>query len=146
MPTTEKQKVSIEVKRVDGQIVFSFKVPKMLEDIYRSKSVEERTSDNWAGNKFYYIPGIVENEAYKSLLEQYGLFDNYGAGLVNQHGKFNVSFLRTVGGEGTIPLEPQLSFARLSEEVRNLTRFVRAYYEQFVGPFKIGGTIEFEIE
>ena len=146
MTEIKKEKVQVEVKRVEGNLMFAFSVPEMLEAIFKAKSVEIRTSEKWEGNKFYFCPDITNNEAYQALLSEYNLFDNFGQDIVDGNGRFNVAFLRTVGGKGVIPLIPPVAFSVLSDRVRALTRFIRAYYEQFVGSFRIGGTVEFEIE
>ena len=146
MTETQKEKVSVEVKRVNGALVFGFAIPEMLENIFKEKSVEVRTSEKWPDNKFYFCPAITNNEAYKALLAEYGLFDDYGKDIMNSAGQFNVAFMRTVGGKGNIPLVPPVAFSVLSDRVRTLTRFIRAYYEQFIGAFRIGGTVEFEVE
>ena len=142
----DKPSIKMSVTRENGDTYFTFEVPKKLTDIFAEKSEEIKTSENWPNHQFYFMPEVLESSAYKDLLSEYNLFDNYGSKIINEeNGKFNVAFLRTVGGKGKIQLNQDLPFAKVADQVRNITRFLKAYYEEFLTDYKVSGSVTIEI-
>lgn len=135
----------MKVSREGQKTYFTFEVPKAISAIFEAKSDEIRESESWPGHQFYFCPEVTKDRGYKELLEQYHLFDDYGHTMVREDGRFNVAFLRTVGGAGKIEVKKDLSFAHVSDQVRQIVKFLKAYYENFLGDWQVSGSTEFEI-
>ena len=140
----EKKKISFKIFRKNGSTFFEFECDSKFEAIFSAKKHEIRESTNWEGLKFYFIPEITNNEDYKHLLNKYGLKDDFGSEIYDDN-MFNVAFLRTIGGKGTIKVNKDLSFSTVSEAIRNIVRFTKEYYESFIEDFEVKGSVNIEV-
>ena len=114
--------------------------------MYKNSPHEIRTSNNWPGLKFYYIPSILEDRSYNDKLHDKKLIDDYGASLyIANNQKLNIAWLRTVGGSGEILLKNDISFAELSLLVKNALSFIKEYFEEYFREFKIKGSVTLEL-
>jgi len=137
-------KIVIDLYRRNGDIFLDFKTDEALEAIFKSKSSGVKESAKWAGLTFYTIPSLLDSLAYRRLLEEHNLFDDYGQSVVEE-GKFNIAFLRTVGGKGTIKLNEEIPFAEASEAVRRMVQFVKRYYRDFMADYTVKGSVTVEV-
>ena len=142
--TTTKQKIKLEISRESGKTYLTFEIDKSLEDIFERQSQEIRTSESWKGLKFYYVPDVIESSAYQNLLYEFGLQDNYGVSVYSNR-KFNIAFLRTVGGKGKILIKNDIPFALVSDYMRKIITFIKRYYEDFLKDYKVKGFLTFEV-
>lgn len=142
MPTPTK-KININVTRSNGKTLFQFSVDPAIEEIFKNRAREVRESQSWPGLKFYYLPE-TETENYQLLVRNYNLFDDFGHALTRSQ-KFNMAFLRTVGGNGTIEIKEDIPFAQMSMAIRNIAQFIKVYYERFFTDYKVKATVEVEI-
>jgi hypothetical protein len=136
--------INIEVTRKGGKSLFHFKVDKKIVALYESQKHEVVTSEKWKGLKFYSPKELIASEKYKTLLSQYDLFDDFGADFYKS-GKINMAWVRTVDGEGEIEINDYHSFAELSYLVTNISKFIKAYFEEYMRDYKITGKLEFEV-
>lgn len=141
---TETKTIKIEILRDAGVTRFKFNVHPAIVAIYAAQAQEQRESVNWPGLKFHYVPGIIESEAYQALLGNYRLFDNFGQKIYNNR-KFNIAWLRTVGGKGEIIIPEQITIAELSELCKTTTSFIKEYFEAYHRSCRIVGEVRIEI-
>jgi len=127
----------------------TFKVPQILTDFWKSKSLEVRQSQYWDNLKFYYAPSITGSQEYKDLLDQFDLFDNFGnVVFMFEDGRFkmNIAFLRAVDGKGEFTssigfVMPEKEIIRI---VRNVKGFIKRFYREFCENYKVRLIIDFE--
>jgi hypothetical protein len=141
---TNKQKIKLEISREAGKTYLTFEVDKTLETIFEKQSSEVRESESWKGLKFYYAPDVIDSTAYQNLLYEYGLQDNYGVPIYSNR-KFNIAFLRTVGGQGKILIKNDIPFAMVSDYMKKIITFIKRYYEDFLKDYKVKGFLTFEV-
>lgn len=148
MPTQHapdtKKKIQLEIVRQDGKTYFSFNIDQKIENLYKQQSEELRTSTSWPELKFYSIPELLENDNYRRMLNNYRLYDDYGSGITS-NGRFNIAWLRTVGGKGKIKVTSTLTIAELSTLVQNTTAFIKEYFEGYFKNCVIKGSVNIEI-
>lgn len=147
MPAAEessKKKIAVEIARKDGKTYFKFEIDPRIEEMYKIQQQEERESESWPGLKFYYMPKILDNPLYQEKLKSYRLFDNYGTTIIKEN-KFNIAWLRTVGGNGEVELNEELSFAELSNMVKQALAFIKEYFDDYYRGFSIKGHITVEL-
>lgn len=146
-----KTKIKLEIERVRGNTFFVFEIDKDLEEIFKNRADEIRTSQSWLkpngdGLKFYSIPQMTTSYNYKNLLARYGLVDDYGTGLYSGAGnRFNMAFIRTVGGKGKIKVNDDIPFATVSLGVKQIVSFLKEYYSEFLRDYKVRGKVDFEV-
>jgi hypothetical protein len=145
-----KTKIKLEIERKNGDTFFVFEIDEDLENIFKQKAEEIKTSRSWLqGNKglsFYSIPGMTTNEDYKILLRKYGLIDDYGTSLYSPSMRyFNIAFIRTVGGRGKILVNEDIPFATVSQGIRNIVAFLKEYYSEYLREYKVKGKVDFEV-
>lgn len=140
----EKKKVNIEIYRKDNKTYFKFEIDPRIEKLYKDISEEIKESKGWEDLSFYLVPKITRSEDYKSKLNRYRLFDDYGVGLLDDD-KLNIAWIRTVGGKGEILIREPISFAELSLLFRNAIQFIKEHFEEQFQDFRIKGTLEVEI-
>lgn len=138
------KKISINISRKNGKTLFQFKIDKKILKLYEAQPHEIRESEKWKGLKFYYSPELTGSEKYKALLSQFDLFDDYGSDFYRS-GKLNIAWIRTVDGEGEIVINDYHSFAELSYLITNVSKFIKAYFEEYMRDYKISGHLEFEV-
>ncbi len=141
-------KIEFHVFRKDGNTYFGFKIDPRIEKIFKKSSENIVESQSWEGLKFYSVPATTESQDYKNLLERYGLRDAFGHKFYDDiSGKFNIAFIRTVGGEGEIKLDASsLSFAIVASKMKNVLQFLRTYHEEFLRNYKVSATLTFDAE
>lgn len=140
----KKKVVIIEVSRINGKTYLEFQVDESIETIFKEKSEEIKESQNWKGLKFYYLPKITNDEQYKRLLSSHNLIDDFGAILYDNQ-RFNIAFIRTVGGKGKIEVPADIPFAIISIGMKNMVSFLKEYYENFIKDYSVKGEITFEV-
>ena len=140
----QKSFVDVRIEKKPNAFHFSFNISSSLEKIYQSRSEAEQVSEKWAGLKFYTMPKILNNERYQSLLSNYNLYDDYGAELYRD-GKFNIAFLRTIGGRGFIKFPTEIPFFEVSNLMRNLKTVMAKIYEEFFQAYKIKTRFSIEV-
>ena len=139
-----KSYIDVKIEKKPNAFHFSFKISALLEKIYKSRSESIIVSEKWQGLQFYSMPKILTNDRYRSLLSQYNLFDDYGSELYNNQ-KFNIAFLRTVGGNGTIIFPTEIPYFEVSELMRNLKTVLSKMYEEFFQAYKIKTRFTIEV-
>lgn len=145
MPEQNDNKVTLAVVRKSGKTVLEFHVPKVVRDIWADKGLEVAESSNWPGLQFYKLRNNDRTPQYRDMLERFGLFDDFGAELVDDSGKFNVAFLRSVDADGKIPVNGELAYGSIAAKVRDLAAFVREFVEGFVADYRITGSVSIEL-
>lgn len=138
------KKIILTIERERGNTYFAFKIDKELEKVYKDNCQEVRESSSWPGLKFYYLPEIIASPSYKNLLDNYGLFDDYGQKLISGR-KLNIAWLRTVDGEGRIKVSEPMAIAELAELVKRTTTFIKEYFENYFRDCKIDGEVTIDI-
>lgn len=141
----QQNKVELAVSRKEGKGMLEFVVPEVVRNIWKARELPVAESRAWPGLKFYKLANEDRVAGYTDMLEQHGLFDDFGSELVDAHGRFNVAFLRTVEGTGEIPLNGDLSYATVVDKVRNLAAFVREFVEGYVADYRITGSVLIEV-
>lgn len=146
----KKSKVEMIIRRKGGKTFFEFSIAPELEALYRNMEGEVRDSTAWQGLRFYFVPSIVNLEEYKRRLAEFDLFDDYGAELLRQERggsgvKFNIAWLRTEGGRGSVQVKNAVNFARLSVLMENCLRFLKEYHDDFFRDFKIRGSLTIDL-
>lgn len=131
-----------------GQTIFKFKVDPAITKLYANQAKSEKESTSWPGQKFFYVPEIIDNPHYKALLDSYQLRDDYGSRLyVNEGGRkgvFNIAWLRTVSGEGQIVVNDSIPLAELNILMRQTGKFIKEYFEEHFRAAKLKGRIEID--
>ncbi len=142
-PLGEPQAIQILARlvREKGTTYFEFKIGTMIQELYKSMSEEEVESEKWPGHKFYYIPSLTKDNQYKSLVRQYGLYDDFGKPIF-ETGLLNIAWLRTVGGQGKIKINDMISLAQITELMKNTTSFIKVYFENYYRDAVIGADIK----
>lgn len=139
------KQVKIEIYRKKGVTFFEFKIDENLEAIFKDQAKgETKSSKSWGDLKFYSYPEIIESQPYQQLLSEYGLFDDYGHAFIRESRFMNIAFLRTVGGKGTIKIKEDLPFAVVTQGVRNMTKFIKQFHEEFLTDYKVKAEITVE--
>lgn len=133
--------INISIERVKGITSFNFKIDPKIEEIFKGMNGEVKTSEKWPGNKFYYIPELIKNQSYKDLLYKNNLIDDYGQFLVEGN-KFNIGWLRTVGGEGKVKISDTLDLLFVKDLIERTNKFIREYFSSFIQDMKVTGKIE----
>lgn len=146
----KKSKVEMIIRRKGGKTFFEFKIAPELEALYKNMEGEVRDSTAWRGLKFYFVPSIVNLAEYKRQLASFDLFDDYGTELLKSEGenrgvKFNIAWLRTEGGKGSVEIKNAVNFARLSVLMDNCLRFLKEYHDDFFRDFKIRGSLTVDL-
>jgi hypothetical protein len=140
----KKKQIKIEISRKDGKTFLNFDIDERLEKVFKENYVAIRQSESWKDLQFYYCPDITDNNEYKDLLNNYRLFDNYGSPLF-ENSRFNIAFLRTIGGKGSIVVPNSIPFAVVSQGIRDMVAFIKKYYEEFMKDYSVKGFVNFEI-
>ena len=138
------KKIEIELKRKAGKLIFSFSLPAEIEQMYRNQSPEVRTSEKWECLSFYFLPDITTDDDYKNKLADHALFDDFGKPLY-ENGKFNIAWLRVVGGKGEIEIGSMIGFSELSYKIKQMVQFIREYFSDYYRDFTIKGIIQTEV-
>lgn len=142
----DKKRVEIEVYRKNGKTMFKFSVHKSLEEVFKNnEGVEVKTSKNWEGLKFYTYPAVLDSSNYRNMLQDYYLFDDYGHSLIRENRYFNIAFLRTLGGKGEVQLDNTIPFAVVSQGLKNMTHFIKEYYNEFLADYTVKASISMEV-
>ena len=139
-----KKKIKIEIQRENGNTYLSFEIDPSITKTFKEQSKEIKESQNWKGLKFYFIPEMTQSQAYKDLLYNYRLVDDFGTSL-HEGNYFNIAFLRTVGGKGKIKVSNDIPFAVVSDGVRRIITFMKKYYEEYLKDYTVRGFLTFEI-
>lgn len=134
----------MEIQRTNGNTYLSFEVHEGIEQLFKKQSKGIRESQSWKGLKFYTVPELLSDSNYMSMLRENGLTDDFGTPLYST-GKFNIAFLRTVGGKGKIKVSNDMPFALVSQGIRNIVRFLKEYYEEYLKDYKVKGVVNFEV-
>jgi len=142
-----KKKISLEITRKDGKTFLSFEVDESLEKLFKEQATEIKESQSWKGLKFYYVPEITDSQAYRDLLYDFNLVDNYGTPLYSNGGRtFNIAFIRTCGGKGCVPVDNHIPLAVVSQGVNNIISFLKKYYEEYLKNYSVKGYLNFEVQ
>lgn len=141
-----KKQVEVEVYRKQGKTFFKFSVDEHLEKIFKEQSGgEKKKSESWKGLEFYYYPKVVDSPEYRRLLERYNLFDDFGHSFMRNNNSLNIAFLRTVGGKGEIEVKNDIPFAVITHGLRNMTQFIKEFYEEFLSDYKVKAIVNVEL-
>ncbi|MDE2233717.1 MAG: hypothetical protein KGJ90_06470 [Patescibacteria group bacterium] len=142
-----EQAVSMEVTREEGQTKFRFKVNPLLTDYFRDAvNGEKQTSEKWKGMEFFKMSQALENnDVYQQALSRHCLIDNYGSSLI-YNGKFNIAWLRTVGGRGEIKLNDTIIFGEVSYLIKHTIAFLNDFFGEILAEFEIEGTISVRVK
>ncbi len=131
-----KEKIKIEIeKRINGKY-FSFEINPSIEEYFKIQTNKTKESKDWGDLNFYDLLDLTNDEFYQNLLSEYNLFDDFG-GLLFKDGKFNVAFIKTVGGKGRIEINDDISLDIISEGINNINHFLTKYYQDFIQDYKI---------
>jgi len=141
---TKKNMVALRIFRKEGDTFLEFETDSKFEDFFKKKEHEVKESSSWTGLKFYHIPQLTTSKDYKDIVYRHNLIDDFGTSLV-ANGRFNIAFLRAVGGRGVIKVGDSLSFASVAEGVKSIVRFAKDYYESFIEDYSVNGKVSFEI-
>lgn len=144
---TTQEVINLNISRgAAGKMELNFSIPAKIEGILKSMPNEIKESSKWPGLQFYFVPELVQNKEYKELLHSYDLFDNYGSDLIDpETNRMNIAWMRTVGGQGSLPLNQKVGRQEATTLVRNCTAFIRDYYNNFHRPIKVIGKVEIEL-
>jgi hypothetical protein len=77
-------------------------------------------------------------------LANYNLSDDFGSPIF-QNRILNIAFLRTVAGEGSIKIKDSVSIAEMSNLIRNITAFLKEYFNHYFRDALIKGTVNIEL-
>jgi len=151
------KKFEITVKKVDGKVNLSIKIPKELEKLFKELSNSAHvTSTNWllsnnGGAKFYkdtpeYSP--VNTALSRSNYSGNGYFNDFGASLyVNL--KCNIAPLRTVGASDGITIISSkfesMTGVDIEYYVRQLAEAAKTIWEAFISNNEVKAIITFEL-
>lgn len=145
------KKIAIEVKKENGDIKLTIKIPTELETFFKKISNgKTAVSETWKdeegnGKKFY-----VLTKEYEEIEKKIGgyVFNDYGNGLI-KNDMINLAPLRTEGaGNGiTITSGKFVSLANIDFEtyVRELGVVVKKLWESVIAENEIKAVISFEI-
>ena len=139
-----KQTLTIDIIRKNNKTFFSFEIPPKLQEVYKNYSKEVKKSNSWKDLEFYFCPDITQDECYKKMLNNYGLFDDFGLGLYSNN-KLNVAWLRTKGGKGKIEVKGQLPYAEMNIKIKQAITCIKEYFDDYLRAFHIKGHLEIEI-
>lgn len=138
------KKIELQLERKEGSTYLKFKVDPAIVKIYEGQSDEVRESQSWPGLKFFYSPKITGAHDYRNLLANYNLSDDFGSPIF-QNRVLNIAFLRTVAGEGSIKIKDSVSIAEMSNLIRNITAFLKEYFNHYFRDALIKGTVNIEL-
>lgn len=139
-----KTKIALSVERTKGITYLDFDIAPEIEALWKERSKEVKESESWPELKFYSCPDIIEASYYQNLLSFDNLIDNYGHTVfVNR--RFNIAFIRTVGGKGKVKIQNDISLAEVSDAVKRATHFLKTYFEEYTNDFVIRGVVNFEV-
>lgn len=102
---------------------------------------EIRESEKWPTLKFYYVPQITESRKYKQMLADQSLSDNYGAPIIDEEGRFNMAWIRTVGGEGKIEMSESITLSEAQEKIERGLSFIKTFHSEFFSGYAIKAII-----
>lgn len=141
--------IELERDSKSGKTVFKFKVMPQITAIFKEQAESIKTSQAWDGLQFYSVPQVLGSTEYRDMLAQFRLFDDYGHALIRENDggrpRLNIAWLRTVGGQGEIEVSNHLGFGEVSEMVKNATRFIKDYFEDFFRGYKITGEVRVKL-
>ena len=140
-----KKQIVINVERTKGQTFISFEFAPEIEEIWKMHDAQIKESTAWEGLKFYYIPEVIQSREYVRLLDRYGLRDDYGHSIFGDDGKFNIAFIRTVGGKGKIKVKNTISHSEIIQGVDNTGNFIKDYFQAYLKDFKFTCNININI-
>ena len=144
-PKVNKEKsVELVISRRGGKTYLDFGIPNMLEEIFKGKSTKTSDSKNWPGLSFY-VMKQTDSSDYKRLLSQFNLFDNFGDEF-SKEGRYNIAFIRTVGGKGNIMINDDLTLAEVSTITANIADFIKRWYQEFIRDYKVSMLVQLEIK
>lgn len=144
---TKLKAVEIETRRSKGETYFKFEIAPEITSFFKDLSKDTiKPSESWKGLAFYISKSLQEDPYYKDKLAQYHLFDNYGGVLID-HGakKFNIAWLRTVGGSGEIKMEDNVPTGTLTAYTKDVIAFLKDYLLDTFTETKIVGSVQFEV-
>ncbi len=149
-PTRPEYIIEFFMEYKDGHNLFHFTVdPAITEIIKNQPNTTIKTSALWPGLQFFAIPDMIKSKEYQSLLRQYHLFDDFGHSIMRNEEanepQFNIAWLRTVGGTGTIEMPSKLAPTEATELIKNTTTFVKDYFEDWFREYKIGGKVTIKL-
>lgn len=146
VPKVKQEKMEVSLTRVNGVFYMEFSIPEKIENIFKNKKHTIEESKSWPGLKFYSIPSLITDANYKSFLSDFELFDNFGSPLWDsEKRKFNVAFLRTVGGQGKLQLDYSIPVSEITLGFKRILAFVQKYHNDFVADTKVSAQIIFEL-
>ena len=74
------------------------------------------------------------------------MIDDFGGELFKPDTQtFNIAFLRTVEGRGSIQISDEIPFATVSDGLRRILNFIKKYHEEFLKDYKVRGTLTSEV-
>lgn len=143
------EELTINLSRENGNLYLDFVVPEFLENIFKSKALDTRQSENWQGLTFYVVEQ-TQTPVYRDLLNWFGLFDNFGDDFLRKDGsdydysKFNIAFLRSVGGRGRIKINVDISISEAQRFVDSIIGFIKKYYNDFLKDYNVKCVVKLE--
>lgn len=143
LKTKPIKKIEVEIERTNGTTQLRFNIPLELENLYRERSSGVKTSLNWKNLEFYEIPELLANTDYRNRLSSLNLIDDYGQP-VFYSSTFNIAWIRTVGGKGSVIVQNSISLAEVQRGVNNAIMFLKEFFMDFIKDFKVKGTITIE--
>ncbi len=138
--------IQLELVRSRGTTTLKFDVAQEITDYFKDVSKGEiRESASWPDCSFYLCKSLREDKYYQEKLRNFGLFDNFGGGLLDPDNNINIAWVRTVSGSGSIKITENIPIGLLAASAKRIISFLREYFSDVFGETKIIGSVNIEI-
>ena len=163
MPETKKA-ISITLKRKGLDIVMDIKTAPEIEAYFAKASKDEgnyddfgnhtedgvaqtKTSSKWVRANGEGLNYYVKNVRLGDKFQGYRIMDNFGNGLMEETGKFNLAFLRTVGITNgvTIKTTDLLSVEEMKQYIQKLADWTKKFYETILSESEVIATVSVDV-
>jgi len=136
--------IKVKIKRENMRTKLTYSVDQEIENLFEEVSEGVRESSSWEDLKYYHMPPEARSDAYRNKLERNNLCDDFGYDVV-QGNKFNIAWIRTVGGEGEIEIPNHITLTQVQEWVASASRFLKSFFSEHFKDYEVTGTIEINI-
>lgn len=146
----DTKKIVLRIERTNGKTLLYFYVDKRITELFAKIGGEKQESTRWQDAKthetlwFYPLGKILDNEKYTEKLREYNFTDSFGADLYEKH-YLNIAFLRCASSSATLEVHEGVTAIELEMSIRNLIKFIKWVFEEFLTPISIKGEITLEI-
>lgn len=158
-PVTSKKKViDLTLEKRGMETVLKIKAAKEIEDFFRKASIKTgpgtspktEVSNKWVDKNDEGLVFYLKNEKLSGKVSRYGnVMDNFGNGLLDDSGRFNLAILRIKGisdEDGvTIKTDDLTGYQEIREYIEKVAGWTKSFYEENLRDQELSASISFEV-